>query len=783
MSDNKHLEHLHSSHGKTLNWLFKHSRLVLVVVALLVSCLAILAPQFRLDASAESLVIEGDQDYQRYLEIREKYGSDNFLIVMWSPPEDLFSPSSLKYLQGLHNSLTQLPAVDSVTSILNVPLLQSPPVTYRTLEESDHYLLDDDTDLAMAEKELTQGPLYPNLLINETATLTAVVANLNSSENAEEMAASIAAVRLVLSQHSGFGELHLGGVPMVAVDMLDFVSHDISTFGTVVALFMIVLLWISFGNWRWVLSVMILCVSSTAAALGLLTAMDWPLTVVSSNFIALALIISLSLGVHIVVRYREVAQADSGLSQEEMLHIAFSSKWKASLFTSLTTAVAFASLLISGIQPVIDFGLMMVCALLIALVLSFTLFPALLAQFRLPTTATEVKRRGPADWLLGKTLTVSNWPAKRVIVAVALLAMLAIKGIASLQVENRFIDYFRSDTEIYKGMLLLDQELGGTTPLDVIITAPDEWLDEVGEASGGGFSADSYWYNEYEIQRVSKVHAWLESLPETGKVLSLSTTFELLTQLNSNQPLDNFALAVIYKRMPDQIKDQLVSPYLSTDGNELRFSIRVKDSVDGLNRQALLAHIKKTVPSVAEVEPSQVSLSGMLVLYNNVLQSLFSSQIKTLGIVFAAITLMFALLFRSPALAMVSIVPTLLAALTILGLMGWLAVPLNIMTITIAALTIGIGVDDTIHYVHRYQAELAQGHNLQQAISNTHREVGRAIIFTSVTISLGFAVLVLSAFTPSVYFGIFTGTAMLFALCANLIVLPVLLKLIYKPVA
>lgn len=748
-------------------WIVQHAKLVLVLLGIPVLLLAFQAPNFRLDASAESLVIEGDQDYERYLKIRDSYGSDNFLIVTWSPSQDLFSAPSLEYLQTLHKALATLPSVNNVISLLNVPLLQSPPVTYSTLEDGNHYLLDETTDLEMARKEFTQGPLYPNLLVNPSATLTAVVANLKPAHSDGELAASIAAVRQVLSEHEGAGALHIGGVPMVAVDMLEYVRNDISTFGIAVAGFMVLLLWISFGNWRWVVSAMVLCVSTTAAAVGLLAVMDWPLTVVSSNFIALALIITLSLAVHIIVRFRELAQEGHSDQQVQLLASALSSKWSASFFTALTTAVAFASLLISGIKPVIDFGFMMVCVLALALVLSFTLFPALLAQFSLPLSSKSVKS-GLSQHLLDGTLAATRWPVKYVLFGVLLLAGLSVKGIASLNVENRFIDYFGSDTDIYKGMLLLDQELGGTTPLDVVISAPADWIED---------EATDFWYDAFEMERITRIHDWLDALPETGKVLSMATTFEMLTQLNDNKPLDNFFLALIQKRMPERISSQLLKPYLSDDGNEIRFSIRVKDSAEGLNRQDLLTHIRQSLPAVAEVEPEQITLSGMLVLYNNVLQSLFSSQIKTLGFVFLVITFMFALLFRGPVLALAGIVPTLLAALVILGLMGWLGIPLNIMTITIAALTIGIGVDDTIHYVHRYQTELKTGKSVAEAIASTHIEVGRAIVFTSVTIAIGFAVLMLSAFNPSVYFGVFTGTAMLLALAANLLVLPVLLRL------
>ena len=422
---------------------------------------------------------------------------------------------------------------------------------------------------------------------------------------------------------------------------------------------------------------------------------------------------------------------------------------------------------------------------------TFLLYPAALRPLK--TGSPSISSRDITAHITQAFAGVIERFGKLTLALYAILLVAAVIGITRLGVENRFIDYFKPSTEIYQGMVQIDKKLGGTTPLDIIINAPQDFLDdqaafeeEFGGALGsGGLSADSYWFNSYELETVQAIHDYLDGLPETGKVLSLATTMDMMTQLNGGEPLSNFILSIMYKRLPADIKSILIDPYMSDDGNQIRFSIRVIDSDQNLRRDALLKKVRTDLIEQFELEPEQVHLSGLLVLYNNVLQSLFDSQIKTMGTVFIVIALMLAVLFRSIPLALIGVVPTLFAAASILGLMGWLGIPLDIMTITIAAITIGIGVDNTIHYTHRFVEEVtgdgpAHG-DYWAAMRNTHGSVGRAIYYTSITVTVGFSILALSNFVPITYFGLFTGLAMLLALIANLTLLPLLFALV-KPI-
>lgn len=815
--------------------------IVLVAAALFVAASAYYAQAFKLDASADSLVLENDKDLNYYRAIRGRYGSDDFLFITYTPRESVIADATLEDLRLLREELSALERVESVVSMLDVPLIDSPRVTLGQLQEEVRTLDKSEVDRELALKELTTSRLYRDLLMSPDGTTTTLQVNFKwdsryvelrnardalrakalttplTAQEEQELAqvsrtfddykaaaqdqvqADIAAVRAIIEPHKERAEIHLGGVPMIASDMIDYVRSDIRVFGVGVALFLIVLLSVSFKRPRWVILPMIVCGVAGVGMVGYLGWVDWRVTVVSSNFISLMLILTLSLAVHLIVRYEELHDEQRELDHLGKIEETIRSKFAPSLFTALTTMVAFASLIFSGIRPVMDFGWMMVIGVGMALVLAFVLFPAGLAV--LQSSAPVFRRVDVTAAITHRLAVVIHGHRKATLVAYGIVVVVGLVGISRLTVENSFIDYFKKSTEIYQGMALIDRQVGGTTPLDVILDPPaqffrkaaqpapkktkgddefDSLFEDEDTGGGAGITGTSYWFNVFQLESLKAIHAYLESLPETGKVLSMDTTMDLLQKLNQDKPIDNLTLSVMYKRMPEEIKKTLFDPYMSADGNQMRFSIRVIDSDPRLQRNELIERIRNDLLTRFQLEPQQVHLSGMLVLYNNVLQSLFRSQILTLSAVFVAIMAMFALLFRSLKLAVIGIIPTLVAASLILGLMGLLGIPLDIMTITIAAITIGIGVDDTIHYTHRIREEFARSGNYWEAVRTSHASVGRAIYYTSVTITLGFSILVLSNFIPTIYFGLLTGLAMVIALVANLTLLPLLIQWI-KP--
>lgn len=791
-------------------------------------------PEFRLDASADTLVLENDKSLQYYRSIKARYGSDDALIVTYTSRSELFSQSQIENLSKLQTALSKVDGIDSIISILNVPLLASPKITLEELQRSQITLTSAIADKQLAKKEFLTSPIYSDLLLSADGKTTAMQLNikhdskyyelLNKRDSLRELQLNgsltpsqetelasmstefyhysanlqakqnkmIAKVRKVLDSYRQHAQLFLGGVPMITADSIDFIEHDLNFFGVAVLLFLITLLVLAFQKVRWVLLPLITCFCAGAVMLGLLAILDWPVTVVSANFISLMLIITLSLTIHLIVRYRELHEENPDAEQSWLVLTTLQKKLLPCLYTAITTMVAFGSLIVSAIRPVIDFGWMMTIGVAVAFVFSFTLFPAMLMLLTPGKPANRKNLTGKITQTLSKQVAGYS---RFILISYALLAMLSVIGISQLTVENRFIDYYKDDTEIYQGMELIDSKLGGTTPLEIIIDAPasffennDETIDPemlaemdmdeedfYEEENQAGITGNSYWFNVDKLAQIKAMHAYLEALPETGKVLSISSTISMLEPLSPTVANDNFYLAILYKKLPESIKKSVVSPYLSKDGNQIRFSIRVFESDHSLKRSALIAKIKSDLSNKFEINQEQIQLTGMLVLYNNMLQSLFESQIMTLGFVFFVILLMFMVLFKNIKLALITLIPNIIAAALVLGLMGLLSIPLDLMTITIAAICIGIAVDDSIHYIHRFKNEYKADSDYWLSVHRSHDSIGRAMFYTSLTIMLGFSILVFSNFVPTMYFGLLTGFSMMIALIANLTLLPALL--------
>jgi predicted RND superfamily exporter protein len=817
-------------------------RLTLLVIAGIVGFFAYFAQDFRLDASADSLLLERDTDLRYYRGIRARYGSDDYLVITYTTKTDLFAPGTLAEIEQLRDELAALDGIAAVTTMLDVPLISSPPITLQELQKEVPNLLSPRTDIELARQELSGSSLYRELIMsldgNTTALLAVfrkdpvyldllgqrdeiherqLIAELSEDEKrrlkvlddsigierarlTKRQQVEIATIREILNRYRGNAEIRLGGLPMIVTDMLDFIRHDVMVFGIGILIFLIGLLFTFFIRARWVVLSMLCCMMSVITMVGYLGLTHWPVTVVSANFVALLLIFSLSITVHLIVRYRELHGLNPNRDQRWLVQNTVRDKFIPCLFTAVTTMVAFASLLISGIRPVIDFGWMMSIGIVVVMIMAFTVFPA---GLMLVTPGIPQHHRASTGAITGfLAMLVKRWPG-RVGGFYMLLAGVSIWGAMQLSVENRFIDNFKNTTEIYQGMVTIDRELGGTTPLDVILDADpaffeaedvvemadefdeefedeyeDEFADELEDEfaeDGEDLGATSYWYNTYQLEKVQSVHSYLESLPQTGKVLSLATTIETLRALNENKKPSTFWLSILYKRLPEQVKKALFDPYMSTDGNQVRFAIRVFESDPNLKRKALLNEIRTHLIEEMGFAPEQVHVTGMLVLYNNLLQSLYLSQILTIGFVFLAMMMMFLFLYRSLATALIVLVPNMLAAGSVLGMMGILSIPLDIMTITIAAIIIGIGVDDSIHYMHRFRMEFANCGDYKLAMQRSNGSIGRAMYYTSIIIAAGFSILVLSSFIPTIFFGILTASAMLFAMVANLNLLPLLL--------
>lgn len=938
--------------------------LAILAIVLIAVVMAFGLVGLKLDASLDSLTLENDNDLAAYRESIQRYGGSDFLVVTYKPHNgDLFDDANLQTLKEMSDALRGIEGIGEVTSILDVPLLYSPKIQVEQLKEAPRTLLQPDVDRDMVRQEFLTSPVYRDLVMSEDAKTTIVLVEIQLDKKYQELVKQrdilrikrdteglsleeaaelnvvsqnfldyrtvraakeqirVAEIREKMAPFKGDAEIFLGGLSMVTADMVDFIKSDLNVFSVGILLFIIITLAIIFRQLRWVLLPLATCILCVEIVLGYLGWVDWRMTVVSSNFVSLLLIITLALTIHLIVRYRELYRQFPDKEQLELVRDTVKSMARPCFYTMLTTVVAFASLVLSDIRPVIDFGWMMTIGLVLSLVVAFVIIPAGIM------ICGKGPNHGKNDDAASVTLGFSRFTENHggLVLGLSLAAaIISAWGISRLQVENHFIDYFHSDTEIYQGLSLIDNKLGGTIPLDIIINAPakvddgslsyediladggddsDEALagdkaeeasvahdpygdpfagmyadsgddevtdaeEEAIEAASGGdpfagmyadsdegeaiaeaeeepaadpygdpfagmyadsdegeaiaeveeetettadpygdpfagmyadsgegedeaepaiddeseemeIIEDSHWLTRDGIEDLEKLHHYLDSLPEVGKVSSLVTIADVYSELVGHK-ISDLELALMSLLMSPKNADFLLWPYIDERHNQSRITVRIKDSMGDLDRSALLDKIHRFAIDEAGFKEGQVEFTGLMVLYNNMLQSLFHSQILTMGTVFLCIMAMFLMLFRSLTVSIIAILPNLLAAGVVLGVMGIAGIPLDMMTITIAAITVGVGVDHDIHYITRFKKEFAIDNDYIASMHRAHASIGRALFYTAVTIIVGFSILTLSNFIPSVYFGLLTGLAMFAALLASMTLLPKLI-LVFKP--
>jgi hypothetical protein len=802
-----------------------YSKITLIFLLSIVCFFLYFSKNFNLDASSDALLLEGDKDLKYLREVNERYGSKDFLVLTYSPTSSFEKEETIINLQLLKSKIEKLSWVENTITVIDVPLLKSSDESLMERLKNYKTLAHPDINKKRGFQEIINSPIYRDYVISKDGKTSGIVVYLKKDKRLNEYIKikndyynksldsslsknekekynlfikeyesyknlynqrnhqNINEIRDVISKYNENATIHLGGIPMIADDMMTYIKNDIVVFGIGVFLFIVITLWLIFRNIKWVIMPLLGCASSVAIMVGLLGLLGWKVTVISSNFIALMLILNMAMNIHITVRFLQFKKEFPNYTNEEAVLKSANKMFLPILYTVLTTICAFLSLIFSGIKPIIDFGWMMTLGLTASILVTFTLLPSLLNTFaKVEDINIEEAEKSKI------TSALSNFTKKytKLIFGLSIFVIcLSVYGISKLEVENSFINYFDEETEIYKGMKKIDEELGGTTTLDVILKFPikekkdsddefSEWDDDENKDD-----KSTYWFTRNKIDKILKVHDYLDSLPEIGKVLSFGSIIRVAEDLNKKS-LQSLEIAVLYSKIPFEIKKEIISPYISVEHDEARISVRIKDSLKDLRRNDLINKINTELNTKIGLEPVEYKLAGVVILFNNLLQSLFKSQILTLGIVMLGISAMFFILFRNITLSIIGVAPNFIAAFFILGIIGIVNIPLDMMTITIAAITIGIAVDNSIHYIYRFREEFEKIKDYELTLDRCHNTVGIAILNTSITIVFGFSILVFSNFIPTIYFGVFTGIAMLLALISVLTLLPKLI-LILKP--
>ena len=779
---------------------------------------------FKLDASSDALVLESDESLKTYREAEDEFGDSSFLIVTYEPQGELFSDYSLNRIANLENDLKNINGVDSVLSILDAPIFFQPRVGLTDVADNLKDLTDENIDLELAREEIINNPIYKELIISKDGKVTAMQVVLRGNDEYDELISEryeildslsskevltvknktelqnrlnqinariselnnqesefskllISKIRGTLNKYKDEATIYLGGPSMIATDMMEYIESDLIIFGSAVALIFALMLYLFFGSIWLVILPLLNAFLATFITAGFLGYMDWKISVVSSNFIALLLILTISLTVHLVVKINEIKKETSF---KNSIIQGYDQMFAPCFFAALTTAVAFLSLTFGELKPVIEFGKMMAFGISIAFILTFTFLPCI---FYL------INNKPHKDYLSLYKINQSllNFSTKYkyfVVTSFSISFIVLCFGITKLEVENRFIDYFDKNTEIYKGMYEIDSKLGGTATLDIIISKPEDDFETISiddeffeddlfddETS----SAAGYWWNIYSLNELEKIHDYLDSIPEIGKVLSVASGVKLAREINNGEELNDLELALLRSVLPEDIRETLLYSYINKDDSVVRISTRVNESASSLKRDDLLTKIDNDLQNKFNLDSDQYEITGLAVLYNNMLQSLFASQIGSLIIVFVVISVMLFLIFKSIKVMIIGLIPNIFVASSVMGLLGLLKIPLDIMTITVAAISVGMAVDNTIHYIYRFKKELKISGSVEIALKNAHLTTGRAIFYTATTIAAGFCILSLSNFFPTILFGLFTALAMILAFLCSLTLLPNLL--------
>jgi len=806
------------------NSIIEKPKFTLLILTILLLSFGYFIKDFQLDASSDTLLLENDPDLKYLREVNTKYGSKDFLVLTYTPKDNLLAPDTIKNLTNLKNDLVNLTWASNVITILDVPLLKNNDDALTERIKNFKTLSDEDADKEKGFEEIINSPIYKEFIISKDGKTSGILVYIKIDKKLSDLIKTknnyldkidkgqlsakdkkkykkflikydnyrksynqknhqnIVEIRKIIEKYEDTAKIHLGGIPMIADDMMTYIKNDIIVFGAGVFLFIVCTLWFVFRSLTWVFIPLLSCFFSVSIMVGLLGLVGWKVTVISSNFIALMLILTMAMNIHMSVRYLQFKKENPNILNSDAILWTSKKMFWPILYTVLTTICAFLSLIFSNIKPIIDFGWMMTVGLLVSLSITFTLFPAILNILSKKKENYKDEKKSIITSFLSK---VAQKNTKTIFVSALLVIIVSIIGITKLEVENSFINYFDKKTEIYKGMKLIDDKLGGTTPLDIIIKFPDKEKEEKTDDDFDSWDDEEkdeakYWFTRNKIDTIIKVHDYLDNLPAVGKVISFASMVRVVEDLNEGKKLQGLEMGILYTKIPDLIKKEIIDPYISIENNEARISLRILDSKEDLRRNELIKKINYDLENQLGLDRKEFKLAGVLILFNNLLQSLFKSQILTLGIVMAGITLMFLILFRNITLSLIGVVPNFMAAFLILGIIGLLEIPLDMMTITIAAITIGIAVDNSIHYIYRFKEEFKKINNYNQTVEKCHNTVGVAILNTSITIVFGFSILVLSNFIPTIYFGVFTGIAMLLAMISVLTLLPKLI-LIVKP--
>ncbi|MBT0883497.1 MMPL family transporter [Campylobacter sp. 2018MI13] len=629
---------------------------------------------------------------------------------------------------------------------------------------SDGKSINEGANLLKAKDEISKNKFYLKNLISQDYSVVDFLIYANNPDD----------LIVTLKQFALDNDLILGGMSVIASDMITYVKSDLYVYGIGLFVLLSIAIFIFFRSLYFVFVCMFICLISLFSTTGILAILGYNITVISSNYVALVLIITISVIVHLLSHFSELINFNKNTDRLTQVRHTLLAKAKPSFYAILTTVVGFLSLVFSGIKPISELGVMMSIGISVSLLLCYLYLPYLLLakkDFKNVYFAKEPK------FLLFCANTAINH--RKIVYFVSLIIVVfAIVSIPKLSAENSFVNYFKDSSDIKKGLLLIDEKLGGTLPLDVIVKFNDEDNEQADEFAEFLDNSDKYYLTPSKVEILKKIHNFLENQNYVGSVLSLYSLLDFAKSMNNGKDIDGFLLNILQNNLEESTKKQIIYPYYNEKSKEFRIAIRMVDSDKTLKRAKFLKDLNDNLRELTKNDNINIQVSGVMVLYNNMLSSLISSQVDTLNFVILSLFALFLIIFRNIRFSIIGIIANLIPISLLFAIIAFSGLSLDLMSITIAAISIGIGVDDIIHYVHRFKEEIKK-RNLNDAIRASHQSIGSALYYTTCTIVLGFCLMMSSNFTPTIYFGLLTVLVMILLLCGSLFLLPSLIISLY----
>lgn len=745
-----------------------HYRLTLLLCLSIFLFFLFYAFRISIDASSESLVYDDNQNYKTYENIVQNYQGSDFLLLAYTPKSgDVFSKDSITFIENLSQTISKLDAVQSTLSIANAPLLKS--IKDSSLQDNikaNANILSPQIDINLAKEEILNNPFFKENIISEDSKTAGIVVFLKSGFDYSHTIDEIKKIK-----NSYKDEMYIGGVPLIVDDIVYYIKSDLLVYTLLLGLILAVVMWLFFRNLSFVILSIVVCIFTLAISSGIFALLGYKITIVSSNYISILFVVNISLIIHLIVSYLENIKKYKNADKKRLILITALQKTTPSFYAIATTMIGFLGLMFANIMPIVHLGVVMAVGVLVALIFTFVIFMSFMMLVRIPREV-EFVSLGLRILEFSSNIAINN--KLRIYFVAFLCVVFSVYGIRYLSVENSFINYFKSGSEIKEGLLVIDENLGGTIPLEVIVKfATNETKDSINDEFESEFEElakeDKYFFSEEKLRIAKRIHEYFLENEYAGSILSLHSVSLLLEELGLKP--DGFTFSFLYDNLDESLKLQLFYPYANIQQDELRFVVRILDSSSSLKRDEFIKQVKLELANILENENVSFEVNGLMVLYNDLLQSLISSQVDTLLFVMLIIFVLFVLVFRSFKLAIIAFVANMIPLCVVFGILGISGISLDIMTATIAAISLGMGVDHAIHYIHRYKEEI-KTNSKETAIRNSHKSIGNAMYYTAVVIIIGFLTMTSSSFVPTIYFGIITSAVMILMLISSLILLP-----------